>query len=62
MKLIDVKVKVPPLVFGASGLERFVRGLTLLVIACPCALVIATPVTVVSALTSAAPADPDSCS
>jgi Cd2+/Zn2+-exporting ATPase len=45
---------VPPLVFGASGIEWFVRGLTLLVIACPCALVIATPVTVVSALTSAA--------
>ena len=45
---------VPPLVFGAGGLEWFVRGLTLLVIACPCALVIATPVTVVSALTSAA--------
>lgn len=45
---------VPPLVLGASGLEWFVRGLTLLVIACPCALVIATPVTVVSALTSAA--------
>ncbi|MGH7676202.1 MAG: heavy metal translocating P-type ATPase [Gemmatimonadales bacterium] len=45
---------VPPLLMGASGLEWFVRGLTLLVIACPCALVIATPVTVVSALTSAA--------
>jgi Cd2+/Zn2+-exporting ATPase len=45
---------VPPVAVGASGLEWFVRGLTLLVIACPCALVIATPVTVVSALTSAA--------
>jgi Cd2+/Zn2+-exporting ATPase len=45
---------VPPLVLGAHALEWFVRGLTLLVIACPCALVIATPVTVVSALTSAA--------
>ena len=45
---------VPPLITAASGLEWFVRGLTLLVIACPCALVIATPVTVVSALTSAA--------
>ena len=44
----------PPLLFRADGLEWFVRGLTLLVIACPCALVIATPVTVVSALTSAA--------
>ena len=45
---------VPPLVAGASFLDWFVRGITLLVIACPCALVIATPVTVVSALTSAA--------
>jgi len=45
---------VPPVVLGASGLDWFVRGLALLVIACPCALVIATPVTVVSALTSAA--------
>jgi len=47
-------IAIPPLLFGADGLEWFVRGLTLLVIACPCALVIATPVTVVSALTSAA--------
>jgi len=45
---------VPPLVLGAAPVEWFMRGLTLLVIACPCALVIATPVTVVSALTSAA--------
>ncbi len=44
----------PPLLAGASFLDWFVRGITLLVIACPCALVIATPVTVVSALTSAA--------
>jgi Cd2+/Zn2+-exporting ATPase len=44
----------PPLLAGLPPLEWFVRGVTLLVIACPCALVIATPVTVVSALTSAA--------
>lgn len=44
----------PPLLAGAPALEWFVRGITLLVVACPCALVIATPVTVVSALTSAA--------
>lgn len=44
----------PPLIAGAPALEWFTRGLTLLVIACPCALVIATPVTIVSALTSAA--------
>ena len=45
---------LPPLIGLGPGLEWFVRGLTLLVIACPCALVIATPVTIVSALTSAA--------
>ncbi len=45
---------VPPLFFGGDGLDWFVRGITLLVIACPCALVIATPITMVSALTSAA--------
>lgn len=44
----------PALGFGGSSLEWFIRGITLLVIACPCALVIATPVTVVSGLTSAA--------
>ena len=44
----------PALDFWGTPLEWFTRGITLLVIACPCALVIATPVTVVSALTSAA--------
>ncbi|TQQ79413.1 heavy metal translocating P-type ATPase [Halonotius roseus] len=45
---------VPPLVVGGPFTEWFVRGLTLLVIACPCAFVISTPVSVVSGLTSAA--------
>lgn len=49
-----VVMLVPPLVLGGQPLDWFIRGVTLLVIACPCALVIATPVTVVSALTSAA--------
>jgi Zn2+/Cd2+-exporting ATPase len=45
---------VPPLVFGAPFGEWLYRALVLLVIACPCALVISTPVTLVSALTNAA--------
>ena len=60
---------VPPLLItgsatvGIAGFEVilpggwrpwFVRGLTLLVIACPCAFVISTPVSVVSGITSAA--------
>lgn len=44
----------PPLLFGAPFGEWFVRGLTLLVIACPCALVISTPVAVVSGITAGA--------
>jgi Cd2+/Zn2+-exporting ATPase len=44
----------PALLFGADASTWFVRGLTLLVIACPCALVISTPVAVVSAITAAA--------
>ena len=47
-------VFVPTVLLGAPFLPWFVRGLTLLVIACPCALVISTPVTVVSGITAAA--------
>ena len=45
---------LPPLLGGADGLTWFYRALVMLVIACPCALVISTPVTVVSGLTAAA--------
>ena len=45
---------VPPLFFGAAFLDWFYKALVMLVIACPCALVISTPVTVVSGLASAA--------
>ena len=43
-----------PWVMGWTWLEALYKALVLLVIACPCALVISTPVTVVSALASAA--------
>ncbi len=45
---------LPPLLLGASFGDWLYRALVLLVIACPCALVISTPVTIVSALTRAA--------
>jgi Cd2+/Zn2+-exporting ATPase len=44
----------PPVLLGAPATLWITRGLTLLVIACPCALVISTPVAVVSGLTAAA--------
>lgn len=55
MVMIAVLVALaPPLVFGYPFYDCLYKALTLLVIACPCALVISTPVTVVSGLASAA--------
>ncbi|MCX9131970.1 zinc/cadmium/mercury/lead-transporting ATPase [Aeromonas veronii] len=46
-------VLVPPLAFGQSWEEWIYRGLALLLIGCPCALVISTPAAVTSALAAA---------
>ena len=44
----------PPLLMGGSWFDWIYKALVLLVIACPCALVISTPVTIVSGLAAAA--------
>lgn len=45
---------IPPLFFGGAWFDWAYKALVMLVIACPCALVISTPVTVVSGLAAAA--------
>lgn len=45
---------IPPLFLGAAWASWLYESLVLLVIACPCALIISTPVSIVAGLTSAA--------
>lgn len=52
--LAFLAASIPPLAFGEDFRTWLYRALVLLVISCPCALVISTPVTVVSGLAAAA--------
>jgi len=54
MGLALVVLLVPPLLLGGTWLDWLYRSLVLLVIACPCAMVISTPVSIVAALAAAA--------
>ncbi|MCX7780811.1 MAG: heavy metal translocating P-type ATPase [Negativicutes bacterium] len=54
MMLATGIIFMPPLFFGQEWIPWIYRGLSLMVVACPCALVVSTPVAIVSAISNAA--------
>lgn len=53
MLISALVIVIPPMFFGAAWDTWIYRGLTLLLIGCPCALVISTPAAITSALATA---------
>ncbi|MFP3470943.1 HAD-IC family P-type ATPase, partial [Micrococcus sp. SIMBA_144] len=52
MIISGIVMVVPPLLFGGSWGEWFYQGLAVLIVGCPCALLLSSPIANISGITS----------